>query len=68
VATSARAYLNAVDVSPRYADVRLVGSSPDGLSAHVDLRASYTPVLLSPFGATWIELEASATVRGALRL
>jgi hypothetical protein len=55
-------------VSPRYADVRLVGSSPDGLSAHVDLRASYTPVLLSPFGATWIELEASATVRGALRL
>lgn len=68
VSTSARAYLNAVDVSPRYSDVRLVGSSPDGLSAHVDLRATYTPVLLSPFGATWIELEASATVRGALRL
>ncbi|WP_019157916.1 pilus assembly protein TadG-related protein [Brevibacterium senegalense] len=68
VSTSARAYLNAVDVSPRYSDVRLVGSSPDGLSAHVDLRATYTPVLLSPFSATWIELEASATVRGALRL
>lgn len=68
VSTAAREYLHAVDVSPRYSDVRLVGSSPDGLSAHVDLRATYTPVLLSPFGASWIELEASATVRGALRL
>lgn len=68
VTTAARSYLDAVDVPGRYSDVRLVGRSPDGLSAQVDLHVTYTPALLSPFGASWIELEASATVRGALRL
>lgn len=68
VRTAAAAYLSAVEVPPRYTDVEVVGRSPDGLSAEVELRTSYVPALLSPFAPSWIELEAHATVRGALRL
>lgn len=68
VSSAAQEYLNAVGLSPRYTDVRLDGRSPDGLSARVTLQVTYVPALLSPFASSWIELEASATVRGALRL
>lgn len=68
VRTAAQTYLSAVDVSSRYSDLTVVGRSPDGLSAEVDLRTTYVPALLSPFAPAWIELEAHATVRGALRL
>lgn len=68
VRTAAQSYLSMVDVSTRYTDLVVVGRSPDGLSAEVVLRTSYVPALLSPFAPGWIELEAHATVRGALRL
>lgn len=68
VTTAAQSYLTAVEVSSRYSGLTVVGRSPDGLSAEVDLRTSYVPALLSPFAPAWIELEAHATVRGALRL
>lgn len=68
VTAAAQSYLSMVEVPARYSTVDIAGRSPDGLSAEVTLRVTYVPALLSPFAPTWIDLEASATVRGALRL
>lgn len=68
VTEAARHYLSAVEVPAGYSDLTVSGRSPDSLSAEVSLRTAYVPALLSPFASSWIELEATATVRGALRL
>ncbi len=68
VTEAARHYLSAVEAPVGYSELSVSGRSPDGLSAVVSLRTAYVPALLSPFAPPWIELEATATVRGALRL
>lgn len=68
VTEAAQNYLSVVEVPAGYSDLSVTGRSPDGLSAEVSLRTAYVPTLLSPFAPSWIQLEATATVRGALRL
>lgn len=68
VTAAARAYIEAVEGSSRLRPIRVTGASPDGLSAEVTLTADYSPALLSPFAESMTTLEASALVRGALRL
>ncbi|WP_349828115.1 pilus assembly protein TadG-related protein [Brevibacterium litoralis] len=67
VDAAATAFMAESGLLAAYSDVQIVGTSPDGSSIEVTVRAGHSPVLVSTFATGLITHEATGTARGALR-